>query len=507
MSLGKFREDPWQNSHLLYQESAFAMTPAPEYASSEVILSSLYRILGFAGLPESTVPQNGRDLDRDIQRSRNRKLPREGAALDADSFDTMLHTALESPKRPSQSSKRFLQLTPLVPQVATFSGSARLAGSPWMPGAMVRRMVWLGAANAQAAEATWKALFDALSVSSTDDIFARFLQQEMTVWFPGSIWSPGPMWPRKAPGEPPELLDPADWKGLTYPARQFVGDLQSIIDAKDSLTRRQWTSLLEAILRIGIVSHVLWLCEIHDRTWRCLRDTMAGAGPATQEQVREAILPRSVTGFSYGDRALATIKDRASAFLMARLGINAVLWAMAGDLGAECKLHTSQGLLSLCEAVRRAQPSLDRLAVPALVAELGERENRTIICRKGIGSNIMEFARYVLGQRQTANAFLRGYDQGYVLRKLGSSPRSPLVVGLGPVAVLALVHCSLSKTSGPRSVRRLAQHLAGYGINVDHRDIAQSDLGQQLRMLGLVLDSPDAESGMLLVPPFARVAA
>jgi hypothetical protein len=27
-------------------------------------------------------------------------------------------------------------------------------------------------------------------------------------------------------------------------------------------------------------------------------------------------------------------------------------------------------------------------------------------------------------------------------------------------------------------------------------------LGRNLRMLGLILDSPDAESGMLLVPPF-----
>jgi hypothetical protein len=51
-------------------------------------------------------------------------------------------------------------------------------------------------------------------------------------------------------------------------------------------------------------------------------------------------------------------------------------------------------------------------------------------------------------------------------------------------------------------VRRLSQHLAAYGATVDHRDIATNDLGHQLRMLGLVLDSPDAESGMLLVPPF-----
>ena len=55
---------------------------------------------------------------------------------------------------------------------------------------------------------------------------------------------------------------------------------------------------------------------------------------------------------------------------------------------------------------------------------------------------------------------------------------------------------------GPRSIHRLGLHLGEYGVIVDKRDIARNDLGHQLRMLGLVLDSPDAESGMLLLPPF-----
>ncbi len=499
MTLNQFRESPWQTSHPIYSQSALAMTPAPEYASSEVILSSLYRAAGFQGLSEGAVPQAGRDLDREIQRFRNRKRPMEGAALDADSFNMMLHSALESPKLPNQSSKRFLQVTPLVPQTAAFSGSARLAGSPWSPGALVRRMVWLGASSVPAAEKLWENLFDALSVANDDDIFARFLQREL------SAWATEPGWTR-APSLPMPMLDPIDQDALRYPARQFFEDIEAIIEAKGSLTRRQWTSLLEAILRIGVVSHVLWLCDIHDRSWRCLREAMAGGGPTTVDETRQAMLPRTLAALSYGDRALATVKDQVSAFLLARLGLNATLWSLAEAGEVPGNLSTATGLFALCEAVRNARytRALDGLA--SLVAELQERENRTVICRKGIGSNIMEFARHVLGQRQTANAVLRGYDQGYALRKRGTSTSSPWIVALGPVAVLALVHCSLSKTSGPRSVRRLAQHLQGYGISVDHRDIAQNDLGHQLRMLGLVLDSPDAESGMLLVPPFAEAA-
>ena len=69
------------------------------------------------------------------------------------------------------------------------------------------------------------------------------------------------------------------------------------------------------------------------------------------------------------------------------------------------------------------------------------------------------------------------------------------------------MHCALAGMGGPRSIHRLGQHLAAYGIAVDRYDIARNDLGHQLRMLGLVLDSPDAESGMLLLPPFATTKA
>ena len=70
------------------------------------------------------------------------------------------------------------------------------------------------------------------------------------------------------------------------------------------------------------------------------------------------------------------------------------------------------------------------------------------------------------------------------------------------MAILALVHCCLRDAAGPRSIQRLCKHLAAYGIRVHCDDVNASDLGRRLRMLGLVLDSPDAESGMLLIPPF-----
>ncbi|AYV45097.1 hypothetical protein CFHF_04255 [Caulobacter flavus] len=500
MSLDKFHEEPWKTSHRTYETSALAIAPAPEYASSEVLLSSLYRAVGFEGHSESSVPTRGRELDRDVLAFRNKRERKTGAVLDADSLHMMLHSALESPKLPNQSAKRFLQVTPLVPQVAVFSGSARLAGNPWPAGALVRRMIWLGARDAVEAAGVWEGLFEALSVSADDDVFARFLQAEL------ATWAPEPQWASSEP-KPLPVLRHEDREGLSYPARQFVTDLQAIVAAKTAMTRRQWTSLLEAIVRIGTVSHVLWLCDVHDNMWSMVRRSATGDCPADVSEVRTLLFGRRAGRLPYGDRALPLAKDRVSAFLQARLGLNQVLWALEAAGGLSGGLSTSEEVFQLCEAARDAAARDGAEALLSGLSETRERENRTVLCRKGIGSNLLEFVRHALGQRQTANAALRGYDQGFVLRKKGAAASSPWIVSLGPVAVLALVHCSLAKTSGPRSVRYLAQHMSGYGIMIDHQEIAESDLGHQLRMLGLVLDSPDAESGMLLVPPFAEQAA
>jgi len=476
------------------------MSPAPEYATSEVVLSSLYRVIGLPGVNERSVPPQGTRLQGLIRKARGKVSAPTVGTLDADAFDTLLNSVLESPKRSNQSAKRFLQVTPLVPQLALFSGSPRLVGNPWTPGMLVRRMVWLGSPDPATAEATWRSLFDALAVREDDDVFARFLQSEVEAWLPEPSWTFVPAPPNAMPSCP-------DVGGGAFPARQFVQDLNSVVASKALLTRRQWTSCLEAVLRLGTVAHVIWLCELQSRVWTCLSEALNGAGPKSVADARARMFPIRFSFLPLSNKPLPGIRDSISRYLTARLGINATLWALeeAGATPADV-LGSADGLAEACDQVRGCCTGSRASDIREIVEELVDRETRTLLCRKGIGSNINEFVTYSLQQRQTANPRLRGYDQGYLLRKKGTHASSPWIVSLGPVAAIALVHCSLSGVGGPRSVHRLAQHLAQYGVSMDHRGIPQNELGHQLRMLGLVLDSPDAESGMLLVPPFRQAS-
>lgn len=499
MSLSHFKQTPWQGSHQTYKNSALAISPAPEYASSEVLIASLYRTIGFQEIRDGVVPQAGRDLSKRLQKFKDKHQSPPHATVDAEVWHSILHGVLESPKLPNQSTKRFLQVSPIVPDIARFSGSARLSSNSWQPGNLIRRMVWLGSDSDEAAGSLWKDLFEALSVTGNDDIFARWLQTEISAWSESS-----PTWQLKTPSQDDVATLPhEDLQFAPFPARQFVKDLSATIQAKDSMTRRQWISILEAVLRLAAVSHVTWLCDVNTRIWRCVSSALDGTGPLDDEQTRKAIFPTKLNYMSYGDKALSSIKDLVSAYLHSRLGINAVLWALDEiNKGYQGELSSSSDITNFCQYIRDNKIALDSNNTHGTIAEIIEREARALLCKKGIGSNLLEFARHTLGQRQTASKVLRGYDQGYVLKKKGASNASPWVVSLGPLSVLALVHCALAGMGGPRSIHQLSQHLSSYGIIVDRHDITKNDLGYQLRMLGLVLDSPDAESGMLLLPPF-----
>ena len=507
MAFTEFKQHPWkrENTHATYKASALAISPAPEYASSEILLASLYRTIGFKEVSEGSVPQAGRTLDKRIQtlRDKGRDAPA-GTTVDVNTWGAVLHGVLESPKLPNQSSKRFLQVTPLVPSMATFSGSARLSSNSWPAGSLVRRMVWLGSKDKTEAVDLWRALFDALTVSEDDDVFARWLEEECLAWGSHSVW--GLVLPEEADVA---LLGQDDFQSIQFlPARQFVRDLRAIIGAKGVMTRRQWTSLLEAVLRMAAVSHVTWLCDVQARLWRCLVEALDGQGPVGPLQTRLHVFPDTPQYMIYGGKALHGLKDKASGYLMSRLGINTVLWSLEeAGIPYQGEITSTNGMAELCDLVRTKSDVLSRLGTWKAFSELREKEARALNCKKGIGSNLLEFARHTLGQRQTAAPLLRGYDQGYVLRKKGVNASSPWVVSLGPVSVLATVHCALAGMGGPRSIHRLGQHLAAYGVSVDRHDIARNDLGHQLRMLGLVLDSPDAESGMLLLPPFPAAFA
>jgi hypothetical protein len=157
-------------------------------------------------------------------------------------------------------------------------------------------------------------------------------------------------------GEDVQQLPPGELDGLAFPARQFVTDLSAVIDAKALMTRRQWTSLLEALVRIEAVAHVAWLCEVQGNVWQALWSALAGG---VSEGIRERIHPRRRSYLRYGTGAVSELKDRTSTYIRARLGINAVLWTLE-DAGVPSTgtLSSAADVVGLCGQIVANQSKL-----------------------------------------------------------------------------------------------------------------------------------------------------
>ena len=504
MSIDQFKEEPWKTSHSVYENSLLHMKPAPENATGEVVLASVYRRIGFEDCPERIVPKNGRDF---LKRSEDSKRPRHGVDTGSGGVLTPVGwmsvlDALRSPRQPNQSKRLALQLCPIVPDVALYSSAARLVGSPWNPGELVARMVRVGTATLGEAEQVWHDLFDALSVATNDDVWARWLSVEFErrrAPEPSFQWKPRPV----GSEDGLKVLAPDDYEAVTLPAKRFVRDLRTVLRLKAHLTRRQWVSLLEALLRLGTTAHVLWICMFNHKVWGAIMKALDGDNPPTADEVRKNILSMQMPEaafWQYGKAAMAAIHDHTASYIRARAGINLVLWRSLGVKSLvvpPSALSSAQGISSFLAQVQEHHQEFDRDAILQDYARVLDREPRVAACKSGITSNIVEFVRYTLGQRQTADEALKGYDQGYSLKK-----KNKWVVDLGPIATMAMVTCCIEGSPAPRTVQDLGSVLGEYGIVVHPKDFDAGELGRTLRTLGLVLDSPDAEGGMVLVDPF-----
>jgi hypothetical protein len=136
------------------------------------------------------------------------------------------------------------------------------------------------------------------------------------------------------------------------------------------------------------------------------------------------------------------------------------------------------------------------------LAGLMEADPRIAQCKKSFTNNIREFSRYGLAKRQPSRSRDAEFDQGYWLEKKGGK-NSPWIVMPGAISLSLMAHCCAPEGSSG-TVSDLIKHMSHYGMGIQQSDLESGTLAQRLRGLGLVVDSPDAESGMGILDPLGE---
>ena len=508
MTISSFRQKPW-DAHNSYKQSILAPV-APEYSTGESFLGAAYR----------TLILNESEALVDLTKIRDLPglLARAHAGPEKLWDSLLLHRGgLSSPQLGGQLSTNELpQLMPLVPEVARHACVIGKIRRRWDPGTLLLSALASGLAPAEYPEKV-SSLQHAISVDPDDDLFARFIEGALKTAFPTTI-------------QPPDVAPVAPaWRSSngTYltPAERFARDLETILGRKRELTRRQWTVLLEALLRLGLGMHMMWLCRLNKECWRLTAAVASGLGLPTLAEIDRDCWSGHATDdplLELGIDGIPAIRTRVRDYSEARLGLNLLLNSL-DDCGASWseklgvpnggERHTpSEKLLQFLRHVAMHRHQLSPLLASAGFGDagLGEAARRLADSRpdlltgnSGPPRNLSFFLRYSLGQLRPSDSELEAYDQSYLLAKGSRKDRSEWPVRPGPATLILLVHaCCRTVGGASTSLEDFRRFLAHYGIHAPSGEIQTGYTGKNLQRLGLVIDSPDAGGGRLLVDPF-----
>ena len=503
MPLEKFYNFLWKykrNEHKGYTDSILSPI-APEYTTGEVLLGAAYRKL-ILGEREAVI--NLENINSLFSSS--------------PTWDAILREpgGLTSPKL-SRQDPLLRQLMPFVPEIARYACVLGRPRNRWDPGNLLLSTIGSGL-GPEPVNSFIQKIRDALFVDENDDILARYVEEslkqlnrEPSEGFPKIPDPKAPAWRRRRSS------------GYT-PAECFTRDLGYTIKLKSRLTRRQWTVLVEAVLRIGLGTHALWLCRLNKEIWEMTLEATSNGTKLTEEviesrgwNVHDGVDPLIELGLD----AIPLIKKGVREYVQARMGLNIVLHALAD---ADCEWQEGIGVppqgstqdpvgavanflshvAENSEIIKRTlQEHLHDDCLKVIISKLADSNLRILSTKSGTSKNLFEFIRYSLGQLQTLDDEMKLYDQSYILFKKTGASNSPWLVKPAPTALILMTHaCCQSLGAIPASMDDFQSYLAKYGINAPTGELQCGQTGRDLERLGLVVDSPDAGGGRLLVDPF-----
>lgn len=483
-----------------HYEGSVLWPVAPEWSTGEILVGAAYRTL-ILGISES-------EIDREMIA----QLPAQAPSPELWATLLLSSDGLASP--PLSREGKLPQLMPLVTETAQYASVLGKPRGRWDPGNLLLTTCGAGAGPTNM-DAVVQDLRAALAVSADDDVFAEFVEVVLR-GLPTRRRPTGDVaLEARAPAWRSEVVPPFT------PAERFVDDLYKVVALKRFLTRRQWTVLVEALLRLGLSMHVLWLCRLNVLIWSLAVEAMATGHLPTLAEVERRGWSVHLGGdplLELGQDANPAIRNRVREFVQARLGINLLLHAMddagctmdreiaPGDGVSPASAlavflgHVSQHRHVLAESIDQA---FGTSSPEGAAAVLADGNPRIMNASSGFGKNVTEFIRYSLTQLLTKDEEQKAYDQAYVLHRKSAATNTPRPFQPGPATLIVLVHaCCRAQVGIPASVDDFRSYLEEYGIRAPTGELQGGATARDLERLGLVVDSPDAGGGRLLVDPF-----
>jgi hypothetical protein len=469
-----------------------------------ILVSSLYRNLKLVSSTEKTCNINAQSLYSALNAT-----SKIGELFTNEELVQLFNTSLSVPTSESQLKQKKFWVSPIVPEIANYGLAARNIGNPWNPGNFILEIIANYSSNIEEFINIIKNLIAAMEVDVHDndiwsiiiknefDQISKNLQIENATSFNEQNFRDfynGKHRPHK------KLLNISNY------AKNTIIDLQNIIHLKNRLTRQKWIGFFEGFIRLTMFNHIIYTLNLSKNYFDLIDYKLAqGSSSVTSQEIEKFFnLEFNINDIriKVGTARKNYIRDHIESFGYYNALINGVIEKCGYKDFKD--FETENEFIQITEDILRQFKNQNELRNFKIKFQ-NENEIDLSKLNENFSSfkNIKESLGYLCTRKSSSKEKYIS-DVNYLFDKNGTSLNSPyfLKISSGLISTLtSLIFLRKEDSNSFISGLEFIKGLNEYNIQLSINDISTGNIKDTMLSLGIVIDCPDTEGGVLIIKP------
>jgi hypothetical protein len=468
-----------------------------------ILIASLYRNLKLVEASESNSNHYANLLFDKINSENNL-----GSTFSNDELKNLFYTSLSVPSTDTQLKVKKFLINPLVPEIGNFGLAARHSANPWNPGAFIIEIIANYVTSSQDFIDIIIKLRSALIIDPIyeSDLWALCVKNEF-IAITNNLKIDGDI--NNHENYFLDLYNKNKKKKQLYSysknSKIVITDLYNIINLKSKLTRQKWVGILEGYLRLTIFNHITYTLNLSKSYYELINSKINNNNSVLNVDdlydflnnkyilndirlkvgsQRKLYIVKNIENYSYYNSFIF--------YILNEIGETSFV-----DFNDESFYRITKKIILYLKDNRNAKLIKSKFNAEHETQLLKFNENYSSF------KNIKESLEYLCSRKTSTNSKFIS-DVNFIFEKSTSSNNAPYIfnISAGVISTLtALIFLRQNYTYEFISGLEFIKELQKYNIELSIRDISEGKIKETLLSLGIVIDSPDTEGGILIMKP------
>ena len=438
-----------------------------------------------------------------------------GKEFNNEELKILFNSALNIPISQMQEKSNKFWISPVIPSIASFGLAARDSESPWNPGAFLLEIISNCSKDQAEFLAITEKLYDCLRIDeeSSNDLWSLILQSEFkSICEQLMIPLGSDSFDKVSIAK--EFRDYRHKKIAcnSHFSKILISDLNSLLDLEKDLSRQQWIGLMEAFFRLTMFNHIINTLNL-SRSYRDLIFSVLSQGRKNLEKedffdfinfnVKLKNDSEKVSNIIRTDTDSKFINLNIKSYCHYNTFIEYLF--IKYELNLQDRFESVDSFKIVTNELLCKIDNVDKFnELTQTFLQTYEISINEISENTGTLKNIRESLEY-LGRKKSSSGDYSRYipDVNFLFCQNKKKQGSPFMFELSPGIISVLTGLIFKRLKGQNFISGLefVKEIKNYNIDLSIKDISQGPINNNMLSLGIIIDSPDTEGGVLIVKP------